>query len=78
MKVLRVKQSLEATDELYSLACGPKNQVHTYTGCIVNGFVSIRKIMMIDVSPKVVVYSFLGSMMVRRLIFMVSYQMWLF
>ena len=34
MKVLCVKQSLEATDELYSLACGPENQVHTYTGCI--------------------------------------------
>lgn len=37
MKVLRVKQSLEATDELYSLAYGPENQIHTYTGCIVNG-----------------------------------------
>ena len=37
MKLLRVKQSREATDELYSLACGQDNQVHTYTGCIVNG-----------------------------------------
>ena len=32
-----VKQSLEATDELYSLASGQDNQVHTYTWCIVNG-----------------------------------------
>ncbi|RVX02608.1 hypothetical protein CK203_016440 [Vitis vinifera] len=37
MKALRVKQSPEATDELYSLACGPDNRVHTYMGCIVNG-----------------------------------------
>ena len=37
MKVLRVTQSLEATNELYSVACGPDNQVHTYTGCIING-----------------------------------------
>ena len=37
MKLLCVKQSLEATDELYSLACGPDNQVHTYIRCIVNG-----------------------------------------
>ena len=37
MKVLSVKQSLEAIDELFSLACGPENQVHTYIGCIVNG-----------------------------------------
>ena len=37
MKLLRVKQSLEATGELYSLGCGPDNQVHTYTRCIVNG-----------------------------------------
>ena len=31
------KQSSKATDELYSLACGPDNRVHTYMGCIVNG-----------------------------------------
>ena len=37
MKALCVKQSPEATDELYSLACGPYNRVHTYMGCIVNG-----------------------------------------
>ena len=37
MKVLRVTQSLEATNELYSVACGPNNQVYTYTRCIVNG-----------------------------------------
>ncbi|RVW27633.1 hypothetical protein CK203_099152 [Vitis vinifera] len=37
MKALRVKQSPEAIDELYSLACGPNNRVHTYMGCIVNG-----------------------------------------
>ncbi|WKA05473.1 hypothetical protein VitviT2T_023437 [Vitis vinifera] len=37
MKALCVKQSPEATDELYSLACGPDNRVHTYMGCIVNG-----------------------------------------
>ena len=37
MKALRVKQSPEVTDELYSLACGPDNRVHTYMGCIVNG-----------------------------------------
>ena len=36
MKALRVKKSLEVIDELYSLACGPNNWVHTYTGCIVN------------------------------------------
>ena len=79
MKLLRVKQSLEAIDELYSLACGPDNQVHTYTWCIVNGVRFHTK----DrddrrVSPKIVIHAFLGNMMGKRLIFMAFYQMWLF
>ena len=37
MKALRIKQSSKAIDELYSLACGLDNRVHTYMGCIVNG-----------------------------------------
>ena len=78
MKVLHVTQSLEATNELYSIACGPDNQVHTYTGCIVNGGCFHTKIVLIDISPKIVAYLFLGSMTVKRLIFMVSYQMWPF
>ena len=38
----------------------------------------IQKIVMIDVLPKIVGYVLLESMMVRRLISMVFFQMWLF
>lgn len=37
MQLLRQQKSPEATDDLYSLACGPDNRVTQYTGCIVNG-----------------------------------------
>ena len=78
MKVLSVKQSLEAIDELFSLACGPENQVHTYIGCIVNEVRFHTK----DCDDRRITQNsgifVSGEMMVRRLIFMVSYQMWLF
>ncbi|KAK9287212.1 hypothetical protein L1049_015625 [Liquidambar formosana] len=38
MKLLRSQNSIEATDQLYSLACGPDPRITRYTGCIVNGF----------------------------------------
>ena len=78
MKALRVKQSLEATDELYSLACGLDNRVHTYMVVLLMEFASIQKIVMIGISPKIVGYVFLGSMIVMRLISMVFDQMSLF
>ncbi|XP_026384463.1 uncharacterized protein LOC113280039 [Papaver somniferum] len=34
---LRDKGSADATDELYSIACGPDSRVKSYSGCIVNG-----------------------------------------
>ena len=34
---MRSENSLEATDELYSLACGPDFRVKIFSGCIVNG-----------------------------------------
>ncbi|KAK2659537.1 hypothetical protein Ddye_006070 [Dipteronia dyeriana] len=34
---LHHKGSIEATDELYSLSCGPDLRVNSYTSCIVNG-----------------------------------------
>lgn len=37
MKRLHARKSLEATDELYSLACGPDSRVIRYSGCIVKG-----------------------------------------
>ena len=37
MRDIHLKQSAEVSNELYSLACGPDAQIHTYTRCIVNG-----------------------------------------
>ncbi|KAJ8617712.1 hypothetical protein MRB53_013898 [Persea americana] len=37
MQLLRQQKSPKATDDLYSLACGPDNRVTQYTDCIVNG-----------------------------------------
>lgn len=37
MKSIRHTGSVEATDELYALACGPDNRIQSYPGCIVNG-----------------------------------------
>ena len=37
MQLLPQQKSPKATDDLYSLASGPDNQVTQYTGCIVNG-----------------------------------------
>lgn len=37
MQVMRREKSSEASDELYSLACGPDHRVTRYSGCIVNG-----------------------------------------
>lgn len=37
MKMLRASNSADASDALYSLACGPDRRVSRYTGCIVNG-----------------------------------------
>ena len=37
MKSLHHQGSIEATNELYSLACGPDVRVIQYSGCIVNG-----------------------------------------
>ncbi|MCL7038617.1 hypothetical protein MKW94_024680 [Papaver nudicaule] len=34
---LRDKGSADATDELYSIACGPDSRVKSYSGCVVNG-----------------------------------------
>ncbi|RVW49583.1 hypothetical protein CK203_076745 [Vitis vinifera] len=64
MKALRVKQSPEATDELYSLACGPDNRVHTYMGCIVNGVRFHTKDRDDRRITQIVGYVSLGSMMV--------------
>ena len=75
MKALRVKQSSKATEELYFLACGLDNRVHSHMGVLLMEFDFIQKIVMIDVLPKIVGYVFLESMMVRRLISMVFCQM---
>ena len=37
MKELRSQESPQATDALYSLACGPHVRVKMFSGCIVNG-----------------------------------------
>lgn len=37
MQELRSQKSPEATNDLYSLACGPDHRVIRYNGCIVNG-----------------------------------------
>ena len=37
MKALRSHGAVEATDDLYSLACKPDRRVSKYTGCIVDG-----------------------------------------
>ena len=37
MQLLRQQKSPEATDDLFSLACGPDNRVTQYTCYIVNG-----------------------------------------
>lgn len=34
---MRCKGSIEATDQFYSLACGPYPVVYSYSGCNVNG-----------------------------------------
>ncbi|KAK9267622.1 hypothetical protein L1049_010053 [Liquidambar formosana] len=38
MKMLRNQNSPKATNQLYSLACGPDSRVRRYSACIVNGF----------------------------------------
>lgn len=38
MKMLHSQNSPEATNQLYSLACGPDSRVRRYSACIVNGF----------------------------------------
>ena len=37
MRTLHTSNSTDASDALYSLACGPDRHVSRYTGCIVNG-----------------------------------------
>ena len=37
MKILHHQGSLEATNELYSLASGPDHRVSLYHSCVVNG-----------------------------------------
>ncbi|KAK9105025.1 hypothetical protein Scep_021869 [Stephania cephalantha] len=37
IKLLRHQKATEASDDLYSLACGPDPRIKRYTGCVING-----------------------------------------